>query len=209
MTSLVLSFPVFEHQMDSLTMAVPWSTWLSRINVFATEVVPSLELPLKVFRTRSPLVVVVGLGVVVWWRSRRDGGEIRRCVEVTVEMVRCHCRPLPDLPTDATTQPTPYTLLYVLGYLTAALLVLDVWNLASLFPFAVLGTCNLRFSRPKSTDVGCEPVIPEPSLGATSGKLSPIPLTPGTVSQLWIRVVPYHHPSKQSPLKEVVSHSRR
>lgn len=74
-------------------MTVPWSTALLTTDFFDTEFVPFLELPPKIFQTFSPLITIVGLGVVVWWRSRRDGGEIRRCVEVTVEMVRC-CRRL-------------------------------------------------------------------------------------------------------------------
>lgn len=186
MTLLVTSPPLnlVEHRMDSSTMAIPWSTTLLRINVFATDLAPFLELSLKVFRTCLPFVTIVGLGIVVWWRSRRDGGGIRRCVEVTIEMVRCHCRPLPDLPTDATTQPTPYTLLCIIGYLAATLLVLDIWTLTLLFPLALLGACNLRLSKPKSTDVGNEPVILEAPLKTTGGKLSSIPLAPGTSSQL-------------------------
>ena len=70
-------------------MTVPWSTTWLRADAFATSFVPSQDVPLKVFRTCLPLVTIVGLGAIVW-RSRRDGGGMRRCIEVTVEMVRCH-----------------------------------------------------------------------------------------------------------------------
>jgi len=88
-TLLIPSLSALKHQMDSLTMALPWSTALLRMDVFVDEFAPFLELPLKTFRTFSPFITIAGLGVVVWWRGRRDGGEMQRCVEVTVEMVRC------------------------------------------------------------------------------------------------------------------------
>ncbi|KAF9652073.1 hypothetical protein BDM02DRAFT_3162142 [Thelephora ganbajun] len=143
--------------MHSLT-TVPWSATLLRMGPFSTEFARSLELPLRDFRTPLPLITIVGLGVVVWWRSRRDGRATRRCVEVTVEM------------------PSPYTLLYILGYLTVTLLVLDVWILTSLLLLALLGTCNFRLSTPKSTGVGSGPVVPETPLKTTSK--SPHNITP-------------------------------
>jgi len=75
---------------------------------------------------------------------------MRRCVEVTVEM------------------PSSSTLLYVLGYLTAALLVLDVRIPLLLLPFALLGTCNPRLSTQRPTDVGDRQVIPGTPVGAVS-----------------------------------------
>lgn len=74
-------------------MTVPWSTLL-RIDTLVTEFAPSWDLPLKTSRVCLPPVIIIGLGVVVWWRSRRDQGQARRCVEVTVEMVRCRCLPI-------------------------------------------------------------------------------------------------------------------
>ena len=76
-------------------MAGPWSTALLRMDVFVTRFAPALEFPLEIFRVGLPVGTVVGLGVVVWWRGRRDGAEMRRCVEVAVEMVSCRqCVPL-------------------------------------------------------------------------------------------------------------------
>ena len=69
-------------------MSVPWSVLLLKMDGFVTELAPSLELPLGIPQTCLPLAAVVGVGVVVWWRSRRDRGQARRCIEVTVEMVR-------------------------------------------------------------------------------------------------------------------------
>ena len=183
-------------------MTVPWSTTLLRADTFVAEFAPSLELPLRMC---MPLVTVVGLGVVVWWGSRRDEGRTRRRVEVTLETVRCRCPLIGDPPTDATVQPTPYALFCVFGYLTATLLILDVRTLTCLLPFVLAGTCNLRFSTLKSTDDGSEP---ETSLKTAGGKFSSTPHTPGTVTQLRIRIVPQHDPSKQSPLEEIVPHSR-
>lgn len=168
-----------------MTIPFPWSTALLRMDVFPTGFAPSLESPLKMFRMCLPLVTIVGLGVVVWWRGRRDGGEMRRCVEVAVEMVRCRCVRWCwcwDLLNDATTQPTPHTLLCVFGYSTTALLVLDVRILMLLVPLALLGTCNLRLSTQRPTDVGGELMVPETPVRATSGKLSSIPNAPATVS---------------------------
>jgi len=88
-TLLIPSFSALKHQMDSSTMAVPWSTALLRMDVFVDEFAPFLGLPLKIFRTFSPFITIAGLGVVVWWRGRRDEGEMRRRVEVSVEMVCC------------------------------------------------------------------------------------------------------------------------
>ena len=91
---------------------------------------------------------------------------------------------LPDLLTDVTTQPTPYTLLCVFGYLTATLLVLDVRTLILLLPLALLGTCHLRLSMRRSTGAGGEPIVPETPAKTASGKFSSTPHThPWTVSQ--------------------------
>ena len=176
--------------MDSSTTTTVWSTTLLGMDTFVAEFAPSLEPPLKVFRTCLPPIMIFGLGIVVWWRSRHDRGRAWCRVEVAVEMVRCRCPPIWDLPTDASTQPTPYTLLCVLGYLTATLLVLDVQTLTLLLPLALTGACNLRFSIPKPTDNESEPVIPEAPFKTTSGKLPPIHPTSVIVSQSWIRTTP-------------------
>lgn len=73
-------------------MTVVWSSVLSRRVALVAEFAPSLGLPPKVIQTCSPLITIFGLGVVVWWRNRRDGAGTRRFVEVAVEMVRC-CDP--------------------------------------------------------------------------------------------------------------------
>ena len=92
MTPLVPSFPTFERRMDSSTMSVPWSVLLLKMDSFVTGFAPSLELPLGIHQTCLPPAAVVGVGIVVWWRSRRDRGQVRRYIEVTVEMVRCRCQ---------------------------------------------------------------------------------------------------------------------
>jgi len=68
-------------------MTISWSTALLRMDTIAAEFAPSLELPLKTFRTCLPPITIAGLGAVVWWRSRRDQGQMRRHIEVTIEMV--------------------------------------------------------------------------------------------------------------------------
>jgi len=179
--------------MDSSAVTVSWSNTLLRIDTIVAEFAPSLELPLKVFRTCLPPITIAGLGVIIWWRGRRDQGQMRRHVEVTIEMVGHSCLLIlvQDLPTDATAQPTLYTLLCVLGYLTAALVVLDVRILTLLLPLALASTCNLRLSTPKPTDDGYGPTIAETTPPkTTSGKFSSISRTPGTVSQPRIRVAP-------------------
>jgi len=140
------------------TMTLSWSSALLKKVAFSTGFAPSLELPLDAFRTCSPFITILGLGVIVWWRNNRDGAGMRRFVEVSVEM------------------PTMHTLSYVLGYLTATLLVLDVQILMLLLPVALLGTCNFRLSTPKSTDVGCESVTPRAQPETTSN--SPYNSTP-------------------------------
>ena len=80
-------------------------------------------------------------------------------------------------------QPTPHTLLYVLGYLTATLLVLDVRIPLLLLPFALLGTCNPHLSTQRPIDAGTRPEIPGIPVGTASGKFTLIPHNPGTVSQ--------------------------
>lgn len=82
-------------------MPVSWSTTLLRMDAFAAGFTPSLELPLKVFRACSPFITVAGLGVVVWWRNRRAGVGMRRCLEVTVEMVCLRGTSVIELSTDA------------------------------------------------------------------------------------------------------------
>ncbi|KAF9783766.1 hypothetical protein BJ322DRAFT_878824 [Thelephora terrestris] len=139
-------------------MPVSWSTTLLRMDAFAVEFLPSLELPLEVFRKCSPLITIVGLGVVVWWRNRRDGAGMRRCLEVTVEM------------------PTLRSLSCVLGYLTATLLVWDVWILALLLPVALLGSCTFRLSAPRSMDAEGGSRIPGTPLNVTGE--SPYNATP-------------------------------
>ena len=98
---------------------------------------------------------------------------MRRRVEVTVEMVCCRCwfhhwgvYPL------TRPQPTPYTLLCVIGYLTVTLLVLDFRIPFLLLPFALLGTCSPRLSTPSPTDVGSGPVIPGTPVETVDRKLS-------------------------------------
>ena len=115
---------------------------------------------------------------------------MRRCIEVAVEMVHSFCLLLQDLLTDATVQPTPYTLLCVLGYMTTALLILDVRVLALLLPPALLGTCNLRLSTRKGTDVGDGPITPETPVKAANGEFPLSSSYAGTVSHSWIRVTP-------------------
>jgi len=128
-------------------MAVPWPTTLLRMDAFVTKVAPSLEPPLKVFRTWVPLITTVGLGVVVWWRSRRDQGTMRRRMELTVEL------------------PTTYTLLWVLGYLTVTLLVSNFQTLTLLLPLGLIATCNLRPSTPRPMDDEGEPETPQETTG--------------------------------------------
>lgn len=115
---------------------------------------------------------------------------MRRCIEVAVEMVHSFCLLLQDLLTDATVQPTPYTLLCVLGYMTTALFILDVRILALLLPPALLGTCNFRLSTRKPTDVGDGPITPETPVKTANGKLPSVPHALGTASHPRIRVIP-------------------
>ena len=86
-------------------MTVSWFTTLLRMEAIAPEFAQSLELPLGVLRAYSPHITILGLFVVVGWRNRRGGVGTRRCVEVTVEMVRCRRCPLSSLLTDVTCSP--------------------------------------------------------------------------------------------------------
>jgi len=90
---------------------------------------------------------------MVWWRSRRDRGGMRRRVDLTIEM------------------PTPSTLFYVFGYLTMTALVLDARILTLLVPFAFLGACNIRLSAPKLAKVETESAIPETPVQTATGSL--------------------------------------
>lgn len=84
----------------------------------------------------------------------------------------CSCGML----SDATSQPTPYTLICVLGYLTAMVLVLDFRIPMLLLPLTLLGICNTRFSTRRPTDVGSEAVIPETPVMSRGEFLFPVHL---------------------------------
>lgn len=128
--------------MDLPTIPVSWSTTLLKMDALPPRFAPPPKVPLELFQTCSPILAIVGLGAVVWWRNRRDGMGMRRCVEVSVEM------------------PTPHTLCFVLGYLALTSAVLGVQTLALSVPLGLLGACNFRLAAPKLAEDGSVSMVP-------------------------------------------------